>query len=84
LRHHLGRVFLYQAMALVLGLLMTVCFLLPIAPLFVPAFASPEPLANVAAGTRCLLLGLACAPLLAYWTVANVFIYLNLRYGGKR
>lgn len=84
LRHHLGRVLLYQAMAVGLGLGMTLCFLLPIAPLFLPTFVAPEPLANVAAGTRCLLLGLACAPLWAYWTVANVFIYLNLRYGGER
>jgi hypothetical protein len=28
----------------------------------------------------CLLAGLAAAPLIAYFAVAHVFIYLNLRY----
>jgi hypothetical protein len=30
--------------------------------------------------TRWVLTGLAAAPLLAYLMVANVFIYINLRY----
>lgn len=84
LRRHLGRVLLFQAMALGLGLLITAPFVLPIVPLFLPTFHPPQPLANVADGTRCLLLGLACAPLFAYWTVANVFIYLSLHYGSVR
>jgi hypothetical protein len=81
LRKHLGRVFLYQTMALGLGLLLTASFLVLISPVFLPTFYSPEGMENVVRGTRCLLLGLACAPLLAYWIVANTFIYLNLRYG---
>jgi hypothetical protein len=81
LRRHLGQVFLYQAMAIALGVLVTTPFLLGIAPLFLPAFSPPEALQGVAHGTRCLLLGLACAPLLTYWITSNVFIYLNLRYG---
>ncbi|HWG45329.1 MAG TPA: hypothetical protein VN688_21375 [Gemmataceae bacterium] len=83
LRQHLGRVFLYQAIALGLGVLIAVPFLILIAPLFLPTFYPPEGLRNVAGGTRCLLLGLACAPMLTYWIVANVFIYLNLRYGAS-
>ncbi len=83
LHQHLGRVFLYQAMALGLGVLIAAPFLVLIAPLFLPTFCPPEELREVAGGTRCLLLGLACAPMLSYWIVANVFIYLNLRYGAS-
>ena len=81
LHRHLGQVFLYQTMAVGLGVLVTAPFLLLIAPLFLPTFYPPEALQDVAEGTRFLLLGLACAPLLTYWITSNVFIYLNLRYG---
>lgn len=81
LRQHLGRVFLYQTMAVGLGILLTTPLLLLIAPSFAPSFYPPERLQETAQGTRYFLLGLACAPLLAYWITANVFIYLNLRYG---
>jgi hypothetical protein len=81
LRQHLGRVFLYQTMAVGLGVLLTAPFLILIAPLLLPSFYPPEPLREVATGTRSLLLGLACAPLLTYWITSNMFIYLNLRYG---
>jgi hypothetical protein len=82
LRQQLGRVFLYQAMAVGLGVLVTAPFLVLIAPLFLSSFFPPE----AANGTRAILLGLAFAPLLAYWITSNVFIYLNLRYGagGRR
>ena len=83
LNRHLGRVFLYQTMAVGLGVLVTAPFLLLIAPLFLPTFYPPEALHEVADGTRFLLLGLACAPLLTYWITSNVFIYLNLRYGAS-
>jgi hypothetical protein len=83
LNRHLGRVFLYQTMAVGLGVVVTAPFLLLIAPLFLPTFYPPEALQEVARGTRYLLLGLACAPLLTYWITANVFIYLNLRYGAS-
>jgi hypothetical protein len=81
LRRHLGRVFLYQTMAVGLGVLVTAPFLLLIAPLFLPSFSPPEGLQEVSDGMRRFLLGLACAPLLTYWITSNVFIYLNLRYG---
>lgn len=83
LSEQLGRVFLYQALALGLGLLLTAPFLLLIAPMFLPTFQPPEALQEVASRMRFVLLGLACGPLLTYWIVANVFIYLNLRYGTK-
>jgi hypothetical protein len=81
LRRHLGRVLLYQTMAVGLGVLVTVPLVLLMAPLFLPTFYPPEGLQQEASGTRYLLLGLACAPLLTYWSTSNVFIYLNLRYG---
>lgn len=83
LRRHLGRVLLYQTMAVAVGLLVTAPFLLLIAPLFSSAFHPPEGLEEVTHRTRLCLLGLACAPLLVYWTTSNLFIYLNLRYGGR-
>ncbi len=83
LRQHLGRVFLYQTMAVGLGMLATAPFLLLIAPLFLPTFCPPQELHEVADGMRAVLLGLACGPMLTYWIVANVFIYLNLRYGAS-
>lgn len=81
LRRHLGRVILYQTMAVGLGVLVTAPFLLLIAPFFLPSFYPPEGLQDVSGRTRLVLLGLACAPLLTYWITSNVFIYLNLRYG---
>jgi hypothetical protein len=81
LRRHLGHAFLYQMMAIGLGVLVTAPFFLLIAPLYLPTFHPPEDLQEVARSTRYLLLGLASAPFLTYWTTANVFIYLNLRYG---
>jgi hypothetical protein len=83
LRRHLPRIFLYQAMAFGLGVVVTTPLLLLIAPLSVPAFYPPSELQDLANGTRLLLLGLACAPLLTYGITSNVFIYLNLRYGAS-
>jgi hypothetical protein len=84
LRQHWGQVFLYQALAVGLSVVVTAPFLLLIAPLFLPSFSPPEALQEAAQGTRHLLLGLACAPFLTYWITSNVFIYLNLRYGASR
>jgi hypothetical protein len=64
-----------------LGVLTALPFLALIAPLFLPTFHPPEALRGLADEMRCLLLGLAVAPMLTYWIVANVLIYLNLRYG---
>jgi hypothetical protein len=83
LRRHLGRVLLYQTMAVGMGVLVTAPFLALIVPLFLPTFHPPYQLSEVAAATRFFLVGLAFAPMLTYWIVANVFIYLNLRYGAS-
>jgi hypothetical protein len=78
LRADPGRVFLYEALALGLGLAATLLLALPWLALF-----TYQPEARIAAAvvfTRSVLAGLAAAPLLAYLMVANVFIYINLRY----
>jgi hypothetical protein len=82
-RRNVGSVILYQVLAVSLGVLMTTPFQLLVAPFYLPWFRSPEELHEVAGGMRFFLLGLACAPLLTYWITANVFIYLNLRYGAS-
>jgi hypothetical protein len=78
LMQHLGRVFLFEALALCVGLAMT----LPCAALLVPlGWLHIDPRLDLAAiCARNLLLGLASALLVAYMIVANVFIYLHLRY----
>jgi hypothetical protein len=77
-RQHLGRVFLFEAMALGIGIILA----LPCAALLVPLhwlYVDPRlELAFVCA--RNLLAGLAVGLLLAYVMVANVFTYLHLRY----
>ena len=78
LREDLGRVFLYEALALGLGLAATLLLALPWLALFT---YQPDPrLLSAVAFTRCVVAGLVAAPLLAYLMVANVFIYINLRY----
>jgi hypothetical protein len=91
LRRHLSHGFFYEALAAALGTIMTLPFLFPIvvAGWFSLGASGFEPsalqgneyiLAEVTWGTLCLLTGLALTPLIAYVAVANVFIYLNLRY----
>jgi hypothetical protein len=80
LRAYPWQVFLYEALALGLGAVVTVPLVLPL--LVLPAFDAglDGRLTAATAFTRQVLTGLALAPLLAYLVVANVFIYLNLRY----
>ena len=80
LREDVGRVFLYEALALGLGLAATLLLALPWLALFVYQPVDFPQLLPAIAFTRTVLAGLALAPLLAYLMVANVFIYLNLRY----
>lgn len=74
-RHHLGRVLLYQGLALAIGVVITIPFLLPV--WLAGTQGRDEGTALV---TLSLLGGCAMTPLFAYLVVANVFIYLNLRY----
>jgi hypothetical protein len=79
LRGALIRLFVYETLAAALGVL--VCLPL-VVPLGVAAWSCSGPeLANpVVEGTLAVLGGLALTPLLAYSAVANVYIYLNVRY----
>jgi hypothetical protein len=82
-RRHFARLLLCEGLALGIGLVVSVPFCLPVLVLFT---RQPEPhLAETATVARDVLSGLALTPLLAYLIVANVFIYLALRYewGGR-
>lgn len=79
LRQHHARVFVYEALAVALGSIATLPLLAPVA---VAAWTSPAELTEgiVAHAALDVLLGAAAAPLISYLFVANMFIYLNLRY----
>lgn len=80
LRQHMGRIFLYEALATALGGVFTVPLLAPIA-LASSSLASMSGQELIVGQTTVLVLaGIALTPLVAYLLVANVFIYLNLRY----
>ena len=77
LRQHLGRIFLYEAFATMLGALFAVPLLVTVALAYWSLGSSPP---IVGEATIYVLVGIALTPLIAYLLVANVFIYLNLRY----
>ncbi len=82
LRVDLGRVFLYEALALGLGLAATLLLALPWLALV--SYQPQSELQPAVRFTLWVLAGLALSPLLAYLMVANVFIYINLRYESSR
>jgi hypothetical protein len=79
IRAHLRRLFLYESLAAVMALIAALPFLVPVglAALTAPSHGAPGLMARA---TLDLLLALAITPAVAYLSVANVFIYLNLRY----
>jgi hypothetical protein len=77
-RRQFGRAFVYEAIALGVGLMITLPIYLPLMT-FVTIYHYKEILTAVLA-TRTVLATMALGPLFAYMVVANVFIYLNLRY----
>jgi hypothetical protein len=76
LRQHLGRIFLYEALATTLAAIFTVPLLIPIGI----ASWSMGVTDGVVQAAVIVLAGIALTPLIAYLLVANVFIYLNLRF----
>ena len=72
LRQHLGRVAIYQTLVFASAAVLTLPLLAPLWLTFGGRGASEIPLY--------LLLGVAMAPVLTYLLVAQVFVYLNLRY----
>jgi hypothetical protein len=79
LQRQIGRVFLYEALATTLGTIATLPFCIPLA-LTLLGRTNTMPLDQGTTVGLHILAGLAAAPLIAYLAVANVFIYLNLRY----
>jgi len=76
LRQHLGRIFLYEALATTLAAVFTVPLLIPIGI----ASWSLGVTDGVVQAAVIVLAGIALTPIIAYLLVANVFIYLNLRF----
>lgn len=89
---YFSRILLYEALALVPAILGALVALVPVelaaAGQLQGLKAVPDTAAGLAAGIELnwlqpalrMLRGLAVTPLIAYLAVANVFIYLNLRY----
>jgi hypothetical protein len=80
LRQHLGSVIVYELLAVIIGLALALVVALP---LLVPVPTYDDRISFAGGMVRNVLLGLPAAFLFAYLTVANVFIYLNLRYESK-
>jgi hypothetical protein len=78
-RRHLGRLFLYQSVA-VLGGVAMLAFAYPLVLAALGRLAEWGKFDTPTGFGLSLLTGLAVAPLMAYLSVAHVFIYLNLRY----
>ena len=77
LRRHLGRIYLCEAMALTLAAVLALPMLLLVA---IAAYSVGDSLGPVERITLQVLGGVALTPMIAYLIVANVFIYLNIRY----
>jgi hypothetical protein len=77
LRRHLGRIYLYEALAFAIAAVLAAPMLLVVA---VAAYSVGEVMGPVERVTLLVLAGVALTPMIAYLIVANVFIYLNLRY----
>ncbi|HZZ81357.1 MAG TPA: hypothetical protein VFE62_22835 [Gemmataceae bacterium] len=71
---HLGRIYLYQAFAFALAAILALPL---VASVLLTSFLTDSPYAFT---MGCLLGGIAVTPVFAYLVVAQVFIYLNLRY----
>ena len=78
LRNHRQRVVTYEGLAVVLAALAAVPAALPV--VFAFEFGFPMPVNGLTQTAIAALLGLAISPAVAFLAVANLFIYLNLRY----
>jgi hypothetical protein len=77
---HLGRVFLFEALAIGIAIVLTLPFAALWAPLVGMYAYLPEELKLAWVCALNLLAGVAAGLFLAYVIVANLFIYLHLRY----
>ena len=81
IRSDLSRVFLYETLAIALGVVLTLPLIAPILHVaWEQGVLGARHLATPAHTTLLVLGGLALSPFATYMLVANVFIYLNLRY----
>jgi hypothetical protein len=88
LREHFGRIVVYEGMTILLGLAISLPLTLSVGlalagdPKVLPRWPVDVGSGSnwVAGGVEAGMHGLTAAPLLALMAVANVFIYLNLRY----
>lgn len=76
---HLSRLLLYEALAIALGSFTTLPFLFPVLLAGWSAIGDPRQAETITA-TLWLLGAIALTPLVTYLIVANVYIYLNVRY----
>ena len=76
---HFSRVILYEALALALASIAALPFVLPVGLTFESAPRTGS-VGSVADAVLIVLTGVALTPLIVYLLVANVFIFLNLRY----
>ena len=88
-REHFGRIVVYEGLTIMLGIAISLPLILTVSlalyggiPSLMPAW--PVTTGNgenwFQGGVHAAVLGLTAGPLLALLAVANVFIYLNLRY----
>ncbi len=79
LRENFGRVCVYEMLGAGLGVVALLPFIIPLLLAHV-GLEKPEQFAFQSDFARTVMAAVVLAPLGAYLTVANVFIYLNLRY----
>jgi hypothetical protein len=80
LRQHLGRIYVYQALAFAFAAVMTLPLIVLVVLAFGFAGGNPHTLSLGEKVPFYLLVGIALTPMLVFLLVAHVFIYLNLRY----
>jgi hypothetical protein len=88
LRDHLSRIVVYEGLTILLGIAISLPLAVAVhlalfgAPTLFPAWpaGTGDGASGVLGPVRAAMHGLAAAPLLALLPVANVFIYLNVRY----
>ena len=77
LRRRLGRIYLYEALAFMVASVLALPMLLTVGG---AAYALGDALGTFERVALTVLGGAALGPALAYLLVANVFVYINLRY----
>lgn len=77
LHSQLGRIYVCEAIAFLAAVVMTLPLMVLVS---VAAYALSDAMGTLEWNTLLLMGGLALTPMITYLSVANVFIYINLRY----